>query len=706
MTSTIQTRNSIEQLQLGSENISFLTSIGVTVLFETDACELHCHAVVNQKNYQRIIFNFPLADRHNIKKNRALLGDFFASCGQILTDEGLIYVTLCKGQGGTPADQPLRSWHDSWQILAMAANAGFLLASVVAFDISCFPGYHSTGFRFQDKSFNTEGALTHIFEKSDTVVVQDNKPLRGHFTCGDNSYTCSQYLVEKMNMNLLNKKDHPLCIVRKRLEKSFTFNMKANIVPDTSSWKVLPGHTSGVFIYNDPNKETLGRETADMVKDGAVEKKDRKNEANMCLMTKNSLLKHGLDEHFGAKSSPSDSLPIEQCLHECMIGSPDAVYVLLKNCKPQEVVHLNSNIDTVDPSIDRACIEESTVLIGSMADLNQCSEFTCGDGTEKLCQIYHFRTSLLEHLSQVLSELDEGKAQTDYGSVTHPSISTGIVYSGQCSYRCPIQPNTLPSHHEMVTVFKISCPREPEQRDHEIKSDTLDNYKSLISSVYLSLQGSGLFANHNIHVEEYRSSETIKINGIDSISCIHIITLESPQSDSRQEINKPKAVGFIFKANTAQIDYCVTVIKLDALVLSICDIIDPRLLYSQNPKFAVQFQENSFPSKFVPLSLYPMKFVHDLSFWENEDFIESEMHEIIRDIAGDVVVNVVLIDLYTDAGTGKKSRCYRLHFLSHNQVLSYLTSWKLQSLIRLSVAHRQKLTVRTIFLLNIQHTVF
>ena len=56
-------------------------------------------------------------------------------------------VTLCKGQGGTPADNPLRSWHDSWQVVAMAAQSGFCLARVDRFDATRFPEYHSVGFR-------------------------------------------------------------------------------------------------------------------------------------------------------------------------------------------------------------------------------------------------------------------------------------------------------------------------------------------------------------------------------------------------------------------------------------------------------------------------------------------------------------------------------------------------------------------------------
>lgn len=47
-------------------------------------------------------------------------------------------VSLCKGQGGTPADgDSLRVWGDSWQIVEMAALSG-LLPNSFFYDIRLF----------------------------------------------------------------------------------------------------------------------------------------------------------------------------------------------------------------------------------------------------------------------------------------------------------------------------------------------------------------------------------------------------------------------------------------------------------------------------------------------------------------------------------------------------------------------------------------
>lgn len=56
-------------------------------------------------------------------------------------------MALCRGQGGTPADKPMREWHNSWQVVAMAALGGFILSDVYPFSCEAVPGYKSTGYR-------------------------------------------------------------------------------------------------------------------------------------------------------------------------------------------------------------------------------------------------------------------------------------------------------------------------------------------------------------------------------------------------------------------------------------------------------------------------------------------------------------------------------------------------------------------------------
>ena len=71
---------------------------------------------------------------------------YFSAC-HVLEPKGQIMVTLCKGQGGTPADQPIRKWCDSWQVVSMAANSGLILVKTLPFCDEAFTVYTSTGFR-------------------------------------------------------------------------------------------------------------------------------------------------------------------------------------------------------------------------------------------------------------------------------------------------------------------------------------------------------------------------------------------------------------------------------------------------------------------------------------------------------------------------------------------------------------------------------
>ena len=152
----------------------------------------------------------------------------------------------------------------------------------------------------------------------------------------------------------------------------------------------------------------------------------------------------------------------------------------------------------------------------------------------------------------------------------------------------------------------------------------------------------------------------------------------------------------IYQKPVKQLAVCL---YLDEIIALKMGIKDKRLLYSVEKHVTQQFAKLDFAKGHCSVkctSLYPMTFVHDMSFWENENihFDEMEFCDVIRDIAGDVVVNVELIDRYKDPASERYSRCYRMTFHSPDKVLSYDTSWKLQSLIRLEVEKQLKIILR------------
>uniref|UniRef100_A0A1A7ZSP5 Ferredoxin-fold anticodon binding domain containing 1 n=1 Tax=Nothobranchius furzeri TaxID=105023 RepID=A0A1A7ZSP5_NOTFU len=148
-------------------NIQTIQDSGGCVLFGVDCTKLGECVSLQGRVFDRVVFNFPHCGRKSgVKKNRELLKNFFLSCIQVLAEDGEVHVSLCNGQGGTPADKPRREWHNSWQVAAMAAEAHLILSAVCPFENENYPSYKCTGYRSQDKGFHVEKALLHIFSRS------------------------------------------------------------------------------------------------------------------------------------------------------------------------------------------------------------------------------------------------------------------------------------------------------------------------------------------------------------------------------------------------------------------------------------------------------------------------------------------------------------------------------------------------------------
>ncbi|XP_054482110.1 ferredoxin-fold anticodon-binding domain-containing protein 1 [Anoplopoma fimbria] len=150
-----------------ADNIQMIRDSGGAVLFEVDCRKLGECASLRGRVFDRVVFNFPHCGRKSgVKKNRELLKNFFLSCSQVLSEDGEVHISLCNGQGGTPADQPKREWHNSWQVAAMATEAHLILSDVHPFEREKYQSYKCTGYRSQDKGFHVEKGLLHVFTRS------------------------------------------------------------------------------------------------------------------------------------------------------------------------------------------------------------------------------------------------------------------------------------------------------------------------------------------------------------------------------------------------------------------------------------------------------------------------------------------------------------------------------------------------------------
>jgi phenylalanyl-tRNA synthetase alpha chain len=124
---------------------------------------------------------------------------------------------------------------------------------------------------------------------------------------------------------------------------------------------------------------------------------------------------------------------------------------------------------------------------------------------------------------------------------------------------------------------------------------------------------------------------------------------------------------------------------LERIAMLLFEIPDIRLFWSSDPRFLDQFkgisQDLDAMRRFVPFSKYPAC-PKDVAFWlpssssaaggglGKESFHENDVMEIVRDIAGDVVEDVRVVDEFTHPKTGRRSLCYRVNYRSLERTLT------------------------------------
>ena len=123
-------------------------------------------------------------------------------------------------------------------------------------------------------------------------------------------------------------------------------------------------------------------------------------------------------------------------------------------------------------------------------------------------------------------------------------------------------------------------------------------------------------------------------------------------------------------------------VGLERIAMLLFGIPDIRLFWSQDRRFLEQFSSDRPIKQFTPFSKYPACY-KDVAFWlrstsssagggmkaNSQNFHENDIMEIVRDVAGDSVEDVKLVDEFLHPVTARRSLCYRINYRSLERTL-------------------------------------
>lgn len=123
---------------------------------------------------------------------------------------------------------------------------------------------------------------------------------------------------------------------------------------------------------------------------------------------------------------------------------------------------------------------------------------------------------------------------------------------------------------------------------------------------------------------------------------------------------------------------------IERIAMLLFNIPDIRLFWSKDARFLSQFRAGQI-TRFEPFSKYPACY-KDVAFWlPSSPFTasvaaaggsvpaqvhENDIMEIVREVGGDLVEDVRLIDAFTHPKSGKRSLCYRINYRSLERTLT------------------------------------
>ena len=600
------------------ENVRVLKDGGVEIIYELDGTKMEEYDLLKDKQFDLIVFNFPHAGgKNNIKRNCNLLQGFLNSASKMLTPSGEVWVALCKGQGGTPLDNTQRGYENSWKIVHVAAEAGFILSDIQPFDVLDWPGYEPTGYRILDKHFVIDGAFKHTFTLPQIhkeywkAVERPNIMSACHYCCKFESSSVKFLTpLEFKNCDffqypILEQNWHPVTLTRDVLAHSlqaifssaYTIETRHNSIHHTHSLnsKCISSIKSNRFIIVD---------VSDM----------HSEYCNAKLVFETSL---------------HNRLPLLLALAESMFSQ----------------------------SGQACCFIVSSPVVKHLKNLSS--------------PVSHQLMCFLSHSTQLENVKKHGEKVS------------GISYLQQVCV-------------DMIMDI-LQLKQDEIEWKKELKDDPLQSDVHVCKKLKLHRNGETVniasIFEQSLHISNPNTS-LIQSSSEQSVSPVG---KELSENGERHAYDDPCVIKTHYTAmeyNTDELIICsFCIFELDTIAMLKYRIPDVRILWSKDRRFLEQFHALKFTNTFKQFSLFPSRYVHDVSFWvdkpstngavrqedENDkknECIEKELQEqielqffpLVRQMCGDSVVSVDCIDVYNPSkispNYGRISYCYRVVYMS------------------------------------------